>query len=406
MITNVTQNIYCFFPTKESFKTCFVSHAPFLLTDNRQNLKPNENINEELINLLAELAAKAVVHLRDYGVKHKKLLIDENITEIIPNYVRHYWQSLDERFEEPIVNAFKKLLETERILLSRNGKYLSMREAYKGSPRELVELLSQKQLVMLTNKTYKDDCYNNKEDKMLNPKAVDFLKWELAQNIIKLDNNIYNKLGEYTSESFARDITPDFMKAQDLKWVTRMYTFLRTAAPKLWKLTDKDSNKLASSLPFREAPIIKTQKGEWVKPFVDVTSPNVYLPLKDDNKSDYNFVANEYLQNEMAKKFFMELDLKEPDEYDYIRQVILGKFESDEIDIENDELSSDFMVILRYYQKVKEKYQGQKLIQEVKEKILLVDKDGILCRPHELYFHSHNLELYLSGVNDIHYIDL
>ncbi len=52
-----------------------------------------------------------------------------------------------------------------------------------------------------------------------------FLKWELAQNIIKQDNNIYNKLGEYTSESFARDITPDFMKAQDLKWVTRMYTF-------------------------------------------------------------------------------------------------------------------------------------------------------------------------------------
>ena len=406
LITNITQNIYCFFPTKESFKTCFVSHAPFLLTDNRQNLKPNENINEELINLLAELAAKAVVYLRDYGVKHKKLLIDENITEIIPNYVRHYWQSLDERFEEPIVNAFKKLLETERILLSRNGKYLSMREAYKGSPRELVELLSQKQLVMLTNKAYKHDYYNNKEDKMLNPKDVDFLKWELAQNIIKQDNNIYNKLGEYTSESFARDITLDFMKAQDLKWVTRMYTFLRTAAPKLWKLTDKDSNKLASSLPFREAPIIKTQKGEWVKPFVDVTSPNIYLPLKDDNKSDYNFVANEYLQNEMAKKFFMELDLKEPDEYDYIRQVILGKFESDEIDIENDELSSDFMVILRYYQKVKEKYQGQKLIQEVKEKILLVDKDGILCRSHELYFHSHNLELYLSGVNDIHYIGL
>ena len=59
------------------------------------------------------------------------------------------------------------------------------------------------------------------------------------------------------------------------------------------------------------------------KAFCDVTSPNIYLPLKDDNKSDYNFVANEYLQNEMAKKFFMELDLKEPDEYDYIRQVFL-----------------------------------------------------------------------------------
>lgn len=405
LITNVTQNIYCFFPTKESFKTCFVSHAPFLLTDNRQNLKPNENINKELINLLAELAAKAVVHLRDYGIKHKQFLIDENITEIIPNYVRNYWQSLDERFEEPIADAFKELLDTERILLSRNGKYLSIKEAYKGSPKELVELLSQEQLATLTSDADKGGDYDA-DDEMLNPKNVDFLKWELAQNIIKQDNDIYGELGEYTSENFARDITPDFMKAQDLKWVTKMYTFLRTAAPKLWKLTDKDNDKSTSSLPFREAPIIKTQKGEWVKPFVDVISPNVYLPLKDDNKSDYNFVANEYLQNEMAKKFFMELDLKEPDEYDYIRQVILGKFESDEIDIEDDELSSDFMVILRYYQKIKDKPLGQEFVQKVKEKIYLVGKDGMLYRPHELYFYSHDLELYLSALDDIYYIDL
>ena len=301
-----------------TFKTCFVSHAPFLLTDNRQNLKPNEDLNYDLINLVATLAAQAVVYLRDYGIEHKRLLIDENLTEIIPNYVRHYWTRLDERFEEPIVDAFKKTLETERILLSRNGKYLSIQEAYKGSPKELVELLSQEQLVMLIGNDDKQDYYYDEENEMLNPMAVDFLKWELAQNIIKQDNSIYNDIGEYTSEVFARDITSDFMKAQDLKWVTKMYTFLRTAAPKLWKLTEKDNNKSISSLPFREAPIIKTQKGEWVKPFVDVTSPNVYLPLKNDNKSNYNFVANEYLQNEMAKKFFQELDLKEPDENDYI----------------------------------------------------------------------------------------
>lgn len=406
LITDVTQNIYCFFPTKESFKTCFVSHAPFLLTDNRQNLKPNEDLNYDLINLVATLAAQAVVYLRDYGIEHKRLLIDENLTEIIPNYVRHYWTRLDERFEEPIVDAFKKTIETERILLSRNGKYLSIQEAYKGSPKELVELLSQEQLVMLIGNDDKQDYYYDEENEMLNPMAVDFLKWELAQNIIKQDNSIYKDIGEYTSEVFARDITSDFMKAQDLKWVTKMYTFLRTAAPKLWKLTEKDNNKSISSLPFREAPIIKTQKGEWVKPFVDVTSPNVYLPLKNDNKSNYNFVANEYLQNEMAKKFFQELDLKEPDENDYIRQVILGKFDGDDIEIDDEDLSSDFKVLLSYYQKVKDKPSGQEFIQKVKEKIYLVAKDDILYRPHELYFYSHDLELYLSALDNIQFVNL
>ena len=46
---------------------------------------------------------------------------------------------------------------------------------------------------MLTNKAYKHDYYNNKEDKMLNPKDVDFLKWELAQNIICLLYTSYEK---------------------------------------------------------------------------------------------------------------------------------------------------------------------------------------------------------------------
>lgn len=407
LITDITQNIYCFFPTKESFKTCFVSHAPFLLTDNRQNLKPNESLNKDLINLLAALAAKAIVYLRDYGIENKQLLIDENITEIIPNYVQHYWEDRDERFEEPIVDAFKEILETERILLSRNGKYLSIQEAYKGSPKELVDLLSQEQLVMLTSDEDEEDYYDNEyEDEMLYTKAVDFLKWELAQNIIKQDNDIYEEIGEYTSEDFARDITSDFMEAQDMKWVTKMYTFLRTAAPKLWKLTDKDKNRSKSFLPFREAPIIKTQKGEWVEPFINVTVPNVYLPLKDDNKSDYNFVANEYLQNEMARKFFQELDLKEPDENDYIRQIILGKFEGDDIDVDYDDLSSDFFVLFSYYQKIKDRHSGQEFIQKVKEKIYLAGKDGMLHRPHELYFHSHDLELYLSALNNINYIDL
>jgi hypothetical protein len=38
LITNQKRQVYCFFPTKETFNCCFISHAPFLLTDNRQNL--------------------------------------------------------------------------------------------------------------------------------------------------------------------------------------------------------------------------------------------------------------------------------------------------------------------------------------------------------------------------------
>ena len=57
LITDNIHEIYCFFPTKETFKTCFITHAPFLLTENRQNIKQDESVNVDLLELLSTLEA-------------------------------------------------------------------------------------------------------------------------------------------------------------------------------------------------------------------------------------------------------------------------------------------------------------------------------------------------------------
>ena len=126
LITKGTQNIYCFFPTKESFNTCFISHAPFLLTENRQNIKRDEKLNIYLLKSLASLAVDSVLALRDYGIKHEQLLIDENIVDIVPQYESGYYDTENLIFEEPMENAFRDMIGSESILLSRNGKYLSL----------------------------------------------------------------------------------------------------------------------------------------------------------------------------------------------------------------------------------------------------------------------------------------
>ena len=64
LITDTVQNVFCFFPTKEDFETCYVCHAPFLLTDNRQNLKPNESVNDFLIGALAVAAMILMSYIR------------------------------------------------------------------------------------------------------------------------------------------------------------------------------------------------------------------------------------------------------------------------------------------------------------------------------------------------------
>ena len=112
LITNQEQKIYCFFPTNETFETCFVAHAPFLLTNSRQNLKPSESTNITLLFSLASLAAKSVVLLRDYGIHNKHLLIDENIVDIIPKYNKsYYYYNQSYNFENIMATAFEDILE-------------------------------------------------------------------------------------------------------------------------------------------------------------------------------------------------------------------------------------------------------------------------------------------------------
>ena len=353
LLTNTQQKIFCFFPTKETFKACFISHGPFLLTDNRQNLKPNEKFNKTIIKYIAELAAHAVLHLRDYGIEHNHYLIDENLTEIIPEYkYKHSWygNSLDEVFEEPIKQAFADILFSEDIIITRSNTYLQLENAYIAAPRELEGLLSQKQMSSILVASEEDD------DK----KKADFMKWELSQNISKRNDDIFEDVCEFSSEYFGRNITEAFMEKQDFRWVIRLYTFLRSAAPKLWKILDKTTPQY--KLVFRSAPIIKTQKGKWVAAFLDNTTPNVYLPLKKDVSSDYNFVAEEYFQNERARKFFEELSIKEPDEFDYIQSIILNKFKDEEFDIDDDDIISDFGVIYSYYKRIQEPIKQEEYI--------------------------------------------
>lgn len=393
LITNTKQNIFCFFPTKESFNSCFVSHAPFLLTDNRQNLKPNEPLNMALVMALSDLAAQSVVLLRDYGINNHNLLINENLTEIIPSYIKDVWGELNPVFEKPMFEAFNRILLREKLLLSRNNVYLGIKESYIGSPRELVDLLSKEQLNLL--KKSKD--------------KFDFLKWELSQNINNKNRvGAYKYVNDYTSENFAKDITAEFMSLQGVKWVTRMYTFLRTAAPKLWKLTGNEKSKNYSSLPFRFAPIIKSQKGEWIAPYTFDNKPNIYFPISNTevskagvNVSNYNFVHQEYIDNELALKFFVELEIKEPNEFDYIRTIVLEKYNKDDAYIEDAEMISDLDILITYYKKNPKNL--SEFISIVKDKILFAinkQEDGVTLMEHPtniIYYPNNELLLYFRN---------
>lgn len=379
LLTERKQDVYCFFPTRENFNACYVCHAPFLLTDSRQNIKDTETVNEILIKNLANLAAKAVLHLRDYGISINKPLLNENILDIIPKYfIKSPNNRQLDKYDGPFIDAFVNIIN-KQIFISRKGKYLSKKEAYIGQPRELVELLSSEQL--------KDLRGDNNE--------IDFLKWELMSKLSDCDL-IKNR---YYSSLFAIDITPEFMNKQDIKWVSKMYTFLRTAAPKLWKFQGIESRKETANLPFRKAPIIKIQSNEWVAPYINNTTPNVFIPINTEQSSEYNFIHKEYMEDEMSVKFFQELEIQVPNELDYIRLVI-KKYKGDNIDIDDSILLSDMDILLNYYKHHNAEEQLD-FIKQIKDHVLLVNEESYLQKPTKLYLGNEILRKYCDNKKEL-----
>lgn len=63
------------FSTKEVTDLNFIIHAPFLLTDSREGIRAGIPHNDKMVKLLADLAAKAILHLKEIGEKESLRLI-------------------------------------------------------------------------------------------------------------------------------------------------------------------------------------------------------------------------------------------------------------------------------------------------------------------------------------------
>lgn len=313
---NQAQKVYCFFPTSETFNVCFVSHAPFLLTDSRQQLKcdggSDEQHNRQMISALADLAAKALTILRDRGVSKGLHYLNDNILSIIPiNYTSEENNESDICANKVFYDAFVSVCKNKPLLLSRSGHYLLPQRSRLISNKKLKDILLEEQLNALFVGTDEDENLDVIADSISSNKPVE---WGFLTNILGVK--------ELTPEDVVKSITAAFMEAQTIEWVRRFYSFLRNEAPNLWKLQEQTKNK---SLPVWYAPIIKTTDGRWVSPYKEGRCPNVFLnngtPIEG-----YKVVSSE-LGEGFTLLFLKELGIREPDKDDYINNIVLSFFE-------------------------------------------------------------------------------
>ena len=342
--------IFCFFPTSESFGLCCVCHAPFLLTDSRQQLKRNETVNRFFVDELTKLAAEALPLLCKIGKETGNYLLNDNLFDIVPLMLEYGQHDLVS--SNAFYNVFIETIKSNKILFSNSHQYIWAVDAYVPVRVELTEFVKKEQL-----------------NELLDDSNSDFVgSSSLTQNNL-LRRYLTESLGikQFGTETLIKKLTDKFMAKQPKEWVLRLYSFLRDNAKNYYQ---EESNAPIKYL--RYAPIIKTMSGDWVAPYIRHEAgdaPNVYLPL-ENAKYDYNFVAQDYCDNRQAKSFLDALGIKQPEEGDYISSRILPKYTGD-CEVNDDEIIADFEMIYSYWKNLSADKQ-QVFVETLREHSFLV----------------------------------
>ena len=346
--TNSKSSVYCFFPTSEKFEGCFVCHAPFLLTDNRDSIKTFEEVNIEFLHGISQLAADALICLRDIGMNRSpryiefedtnnqeingsfdSLLINDNIFHILNIH------STDDR-NVYLKNCYLDVIQKEELILTRSKKYVDRNKAL-VTTADLESLLNSHQLNLL----YQNDNYDFVYLKQYRSDLRD-----LAESI---------GIATFDNEKLAEKLSRTYMQEQKPEWIKRLLVYIEEKARNLWVLKDETprickaprtgSNGWGyyrstytipgedswSALKFRFSPIVKTSKGDWVSPYtLYKRDPNVILPFtvyEDVNPDFFGVTMDEELYNE-HKELFSQLGLKRPNLIDYVEKAIIPHYES------------------------------------------------------------------------------
>lgn len=401
------RKIYCFFPTSETFDSCFVCHAPFLLTDNRDRIKYFENVNKEFLHGIEELAADALLCLRDIGMCRNAQMMEEKNESMIskPNLLLtdnlFHILNIESTIEKNagLKQCFLNKIREERLLLNRSLHYVSPSEVY-STTKELEYLLSSTQLHLL--------CGNN---------DIDFLYLKRYRTDFKEDIEKILSISLFDSESLADCLTASFMDKQPIEWAHRLFTYIEENAIKLWKVNGdavrncgkNDWGRTFDSwkdLKFRFASIVRTQNGEWVAPYTLLKrEANVCLPYKGFEDAEEN-TFGKVIDNDFFKKhetFFRGIDLKEPDIADYIEKTLLVRYENDS------KLSEE--VLLKDFKLIYNLVHGQnntKLVDVLKQKWKLKVVGGIdaaLCKIENLNIPNETFVTFVNGNSAVQFVD-
>ncbi|MFZ6024536.1 MAG: DEAD/DEAH box helicase [Bacteroidota bacterium] len=388
--TGFNYEAFCFFPTKEDTKLGFIIQAPFLLTDSREGIKAGDSWNVAIMQLTADLAASAIVLLKQLGVDEKTNFITDSILDLIP-YKETEFGDIANKAKisfKPFYNTILQKFKTEQLLPGTNGKYYKTQKAYWASDPELAELFSDEQISLLMENPDSGWVFTTKGQKQLNQANKQL---ETYISSIVNDNLDPKKL--------LRRITATFIEKQTDEWLLKFYAYLG-GRKSLWD----DKDKLAV-----KKPILLNQDRKAVVPFNDsLTAPNIFIPT--DRTTSYDTIYKPFIEDIEALEFFKGLGLGKPDLKAEIFKTIIPQYEGDFDYNDNDLNLRHFDSFLSYYENCPLSFQGEYIDHLRKITFIATTNNSkpetrFFASPQEIYFNDEKLAEYFSHCPDVYLLE-
>ena len=313
----INEPAFCFFPTKEVTNLNFIVHAPFLLTDSREGIRAGVSHNDIMLQRLADLAADAMVYLRDIGDGCSTRLITDNIVNIIPIDAERFSDPADKRKVSflPFYNSVKNKFSTEALLPAIDG-YVASTNAYWAAVPQLTALFSDLQLALICENPNAKWVFTSlgRDEIQRNNKPLFAYLDSLVKTYLNEDVIINGRTrGFYYAQSVEviKGITASFIEAQPIDWLYSFYKWLSETKHRTDQITKK--------------PIFLDQDGKASAVFDDDKQLILFLPV--ENIVGYKVVHPDLLKNPETAQFIENIGVKEPSLRDRIYNIILPLYE-------------------------------------------------------------------------------
>ena len=309
----VNETAFCFFPTKEVTGLNFIIHAPFLLTDSREGIRAGVPHNDKMVKLLADLAARAIVLLREIGERESIRLIDDRVLDIIP-YDPGKFSDPNNKSKIsflPFYESIRKVLEKEEILPSTGG-YVSSENAYWAAVPYLTQLFSNEQLGMICENDAagwafpsigRDEIRRGNE--ALCAYIDSFIGTSLNDRIIISGRSYFHNV-KHTYGNI-KGITPFFIESQPIAWLHMFYKWLSA------------SNRYEA---VRQKPVFLDQNGKAAAAFDKADQPILFLPV--ENVTNFTTAQSSRLSTTDAVRSIPTVYpplLSDPDTHKFIKKI-------------------------------------------------------------------------------------